>query len=181
MRSVFVNIPNMLTLLRILLTPLFAICLLRHLLAPALLVFAVASLTDALDGMVARIFSQKTTLGAYLDPVADKLLLATGIITLAIQGLIPSWLAVIIITRDIIILCGVALLNIMRRDFMVKPSLLSKATTLSQIAVVMTVLASESLHGLGQIMPLLFWGAAATTAFSGLQYIYRGLNILGDE
>ncbi|MBW2175094.1 MAG: CDP-alcohol phosphatidyltransferase family protein [Deltaproteobacteria bacterium] len=98
------NIPNTLTLLRILLTPLFAIFLIKHLFDFALLVFAIAALSDGVDGFIARVFRQKTTLGAFLDPAADKLLLVTAFVTLAIQEQIPSWLSVLVITRDVIIL-----------------------------------------------------------------------------
>ena len=139
-KSIPINIPNTLTILRILLTPLFAICLIRRSLEGALVVFAIAALTDGLDGFVARVFKQKTTLGAYLDPIADKLLLATAFITLAIQGLITSWLAVIVITRDVVILFGVALLTIMERSVEAKPAMVSKITTVAQLTAVCTVL-----------------------------------------
>ena len=180
-RSIPVNIPNSLTLLRILLTPLFAICLIRHLLDAALTVFAVAAVTDGLDGLVARLFRQKTTLGAFLDPAADKLLLATAFVTLAIQGMMPSWVTVIVMTRDVLILFGVVLLNIMGREFEAKPSILSKITTVVQLATVLSVLVGFHEPKVGQIQAPLFWSAAAMTTISGLQYIYRGLSILQED
>jgi len=180
-RSIPVNIPNALTLIRILLTPLFAICLIRHLLESALVVFAVAAVTDGLDGFVARVFRQKTTLGAYLDPAADKLLLATAFVTLAIQGMIPSWLTVIVMSRDLLILLGVALLNIMHREFVARPAFLSKMTTVAQLATVCSVLLGFQVPKVVQIQEPLFWFTAAMTTISGLQYIYRGLNILQEE
>jgi len=180
-RSIPINIPNALTLIRILLTPLFAICLIRHLLESALVVFAVAAVTDGLDGFVARVFRQKTTLGAYLDPAADKLLLATAFVTLAIQGMIPSWLTVIVMSRDLLILLGVALLNIMDREFVARPAFLSKMTTVAQLATVCCVLVGFQTPKIGHIQEPLFWFTAAMTTVSGLQYIYRGLNILQEE
>lgn len=180
-RSVPINIPNSLTLIRILLTPVFAICLIKNLFGSALLVFAVAAVTDGLDGLVARLFRKKTALGAYLDPAADKLLLATAFVTLAIQGKIPSWLTVIVIMRDVLILFGVALFNIMQRDFEATPSFLSKTTTVAQVAVVCLVLVGFQTQKIAQAEPVLFWFAAAMTTISGLQYIYRGLNILQEE
>lgn len=180
-KSIPINIPNTLTIVRILLTPLFAICLIKRSLAGALLVFAAAALTDGLDGLIARVFRQKTTLGAYLDPIADKLLLATAFVTLAIQGLIPSWLAVIVITRDIVILFGVALLTIMDRRFEAKPSILSKITTVAQLAAVCSVLVGFHTQVPDSIQQSLFWSTAAITTISGLQYIYRGLQILNEE
>jgi len=163
-----INIPNTLTLVRILLTPVFAICLIRHLFDGSLLVFVVAA-------------KRKTTLGAYLDPTADKLLLTTAFVTLAIQRMIPSWLSVIVITRDILIIFGIALLNIMNRSIEIKPSILSKITTVAQLATVCAVLVAHQVHAMAQIERFLFWSTAAVTTASGLQYIYRGLNILQDN
>lgn len=180
-RSIPINFPNTLTIIRILLTPLFAMCLIKHMLGEALLVFAVAAVTDGLDGLLARLFQQKTTLGAYLDPAADKLLLSTAFVTLAILGLIPSWLTVIVMTRDVVILFGVALLNIMRREFEARPSVLSKITTVVQVATVFSVLAGFRAPKIGQIQWPLFCFAAAMTTISGLHYMYWGLNILHEE
>lgn len=176
-----ITVPNILTVLRILLTPLFAICLLRKLSAGALLVFVAAAVTDALDGLVARLFRQKTTLGAYLDPVADKLLLATAFVTLAVQNVIPSWLTVIVITRDVVILVGVALISIMRREFKVLPAMTSKVTTVAQLVTVSSVLVWPYLPGISALHQPLFWLTAAMTVISGLQYIYRGLGLLQEE
>lgn len=179
-RSIPINLPNTLTIVRILLTPLFAICLIKRLLEQALLVFAIAAITDGLDGFVARVFKQKTTLGAYLDPIADKLLLSTAFITLAIHRLIPSWLTVIVITRDVLILFGVALLTIMNRAVEARPSVLSKLTTVAQLAAVCSVLIGFQTPLPVRIARFLFWFTAAITTVSGLQYIYRGLNILNE-
>lgn len=182
-RPIPINVPNTLTLLRILLTPLFAIFLIKHLLSFALLVFAIAALSDGVDGLVARLFRQKTTLGAFLDPAADKLLLVTAFVTLAIQELIPSWLAVLVITRDVIILSGVALFTITGSAFVPKPSILSKITTVAQVACVLFVLVRHNAPEIAHphIQSPLFWFAAGMTMVSGLQYIYRGLNILQEE
>jgi len=177
-RSIPINVPNTVTLLRILLTPLFAICLIKHLFSLALLVFAIAAVSDGLDGLIARLFRQKTTLGAYLDPAADKLLLATAFVTLAIQELIPSWLAVIVITRDVLIVFGIALFIITRREFQPEPSILSKTTTVAQLASVLAVLVGYQAPRIAQVQGPLFWLAAGITIVSGFQYIYRGLDIL---
>ena len=183
MRPIPINIPNTLTLLRILLTPLLAIFLIKHLFDFALLTFAIAALSDAVDGLVARLFRQKTTLGAFLDPAADKLLLITAFVTLAIQELIPSWLAVIVITREVLILSGVALFTITGHAFEPRPSILSKITTVAQIAGVLFVLVRPHIPEIAQLrlQSPLFWFAAGMTIVSGFQYIYRGLNILQEE
>ena len=180
-RSIPINIPNTLTLLRILLTPLFAIFLIKHLFSFALLVFAIAAVSDGMDGLIARLFHQKTTLGAYLDPAADKLLLTTAFVTLAIQKLIPSWLSVIVITRDVLILFGIALFIITGREFQPVPAILSKVTTVTQLASVLAVLVAYQAPRIAQIQGPLFWFAAGITTVSGFQYIYRGLNILQEE
>ena len=100
------NIPNLLTLLRIILVPVIVILLIQGLFLKALIVFVVAAFSDVLDGFLARILRQKTALGAYLDPIADKALLASSFVTLSILHVIPGWLAVIVISRDVIILLG---------------------------------------------------------------------------
>jgi len=180
-RTIPINIPNALTLLRVLLTPLFAILLIKRFFDHALLVFAIAALSDGLDGLIARLFRQKTTLGAFLDPAADKLLLVTAFVTLAIQALIPSWLAVIVISRDIVILFGVALVTITGHTLEPRPSVLSKITTVAQGACVISVLLGYNVPDLDGIKGALFWFTAGMTVISGLQYIYRGLNILQEE
>jgi cardiolipin synthase len=182
-RSIPINIPNILTLLRILLTPLFAIYLIKHLFAGALLVFAVAAVTDGLDGLAARIFGQHSRLGTYLDPAADKLLLVTAFVTLGIQELIPSWLAVIVITRDVVILSGVVLFTIIGREFEPTPSMLGKITTVAQIVSVITVLTGFQIRqlALAQVQTPVFWVAAGITVLSGLHYMYRGLSLLQEE
>ena len=167
--------------MRVLLTPLFAIFLIKRFFGHALLVFAIAALSDSVDGLIARLFRQKTTLGAFLDPAADKLLLVTAFVTLAIQALIPSWLAVIVISRDIVILFGVALITITGRSLEPNPSLLSKTTTVAQIACVISVLLGYNAPDLDGAKGALFWFTAGMAIVSGLQYIYMGLNILQEE
>jgi len=175
-----ITLPNILTVLRILLTPLFAIFMIRHMFDYALLAFLVAGISDGLDGLLARVFHQKSTLGAYLDPIADKLLLSTAFITLAIQRLIPSWITVVVITRDILILFGIALLFMNDRKFEIKPSLLSKVTTVFQLSTVFLVLVTLHLREIDPFMIYMYWITAGITILSGLQYMYKGLNILDE-
>ena len=125
---------NQLTLLRLLLVPVFALCMLYGLPGWALVTFAVAGATDALDGLLARRLGQPTTLGAWLDPMADKLLLATMFVMLTLPGLglvarLPLWLTVLVLSRDIAIVLTVAIVNlaVARRTF--RPSLLGKVAT----------------------------------------------------
>ncbi|OQX09636.1 MAG: hypothetical protein BWK80_46690 [Desulfobacteraceae bacterium IS3] len=176
-----VNIPNILSLSRILLTPLFVICLQRGMFSVALLVFAVAGISDALDGLFARCFNQKTVLGAYLDPIADKILLMSAFVSLAVLKIIPGWLAVIVISRDIVIVAGFAVSEITNINIEVRPSFVSKCTTLIQLfTVFFTLLNSESLIYMKAelIEKILYWLTACLTIISGLHYIYIGMNLL---
>ncbi len=175
-----VSIPNILTVIRILLTPLFVIFLLRNLFSFALLVFTIAAISDALDGLFARCFNQHTALGAYLDPIADKLLITSAFISLAILKIVPGWLTVIVISRDILILLGVAIFAMTNINFVVKPSIVSKCTTVAQLSTVFIALLNPTLPDFYMIKLSLCWLTAGLTIISGLHYLYIGLNILQD-
>lgn len=173
-----IGIPNIITIIRILLTPLFVILLLRDLFTMALVVFAVAGISDGLDGFIARCFNQRTSLGAWLDPMADKLLLVSSFVALAILSVIPPWVAVVVIARDVIITLGIAVLTLTEKEYEVRPSIVSKCTTTAQIITVMLSLfdpARTILTGLH--LPIL-WVTAILTILSGLHYIFIGMRIL---
>jgi cardiolipin synthase len=176
-----INIPNILTVIRILLTPLFVIFLLKNLFHPALIVFTVAAISDGLDGLLARYFNQYSVLGAYLDPIADKLLLASAYASLAVLKIIPAWLAVIVISRDILIITGIIVFGLTDIHIEIKPSLVSKWTTVAQLLTVFLVLLSPNIPGITMTKMLLFWITAGVTIASGLHYVYFGLNILQDS
>ncbi len=173
-----INIPNILTVIRILLTPLFVIFLLKNLFYPALIVFTAAAISDGLDGLLARYFNQYSVLGAYLDPIADKLLLASAFISLAVLKIIPAWLTVIVLSRDILIITGIAVFALGDIHIEIKPSLVSKWTTVAQLLTIFLVLLNPRVEGIYQTKMLLFWITAGLTISSGLHYIYVGLNIL---
>ena len=174
------NIPNFLSLTRIILVPVFVIFLIQNEYYNALIVFVIAGLTDVLDGAMARLLNAQTILGAYLDPIADKLLLSTSFVTLAILGIIPSWLTVIVISRDFIILLGIAILSLMSVPFKIKPAVISKATTALQLGTIFFTLLHKAItHGLSNNWILaLFWLTALFTVASGLVYIIRGIKII---
>lgn len=172
------TIPNALTLVRILLTPVIVWLLLDARLNYALVVFFIAGLTDGLDGLIARLFHQKTKLGAYLDPLADKLLLVSSFILLGHLGLVPVWLAVIIVSRDALILLGMMTLMFHHVAVEIKPSIVSKLTTLVQLSTVLLVL-SSSYHSISRwVYSILFLLAATFSIVSGLQYMVKGLQLL---
>jgi cardiolipin synthase (CMP-forming) len=171
------SIPNLLTLLRILLVPLIVIFLIDGEFLKALITFFVSGITDALDGFLARLLHQKTVLGAYLDPIADKALLISCFLTLSIEGVIPGWLTVVVISRDVIILTGTFILFMMSVSFEIKPILISKVTTALQIITVLLVLVLKSLPGSFDYSWILFlyWITAIFTIVSGLKYIFLGM------
>jgi len=173
-----INTPNLLTIIRILLTPLFVILLLRGLYGSALLVFSIAGISDGLDGFIARYYNQRTTLGAYLDPIADKLLLASAFVSMAVLKILPSWVAVIVITRDVLIIMGIAIFTITEKSYRVKPSIISKITTVSQITTIILTLINVSTMAFTTLMIILFRITSALTTVSGLHYIYLGMIIL---
>jgi cardiolipin synthase len=172
------TIPNLLTILRVLLTPLLVIFLLEDRLSEALIVFVAAGITDGLDGLIARLYQQKTRLGAFLDPLADKLLLTTTYVLLAVQNLVPSWLTVIVLSRDVLIVLGVFVLFMQDLPFEIKPSLASKLTTCAQIltAIVTMATALASPHPL--LKHTLFYLTGAVTLVSWGQYMVRGVRLM---
>ena len=173
-----INIPNILTLIRILLTPLFVILLLKNLYSSALIVFTIAGITDGLDGFIARYFNQRTTLGAYLDPIADKLLLTAAYVSLAILDIIPPWLTVIVISRDVLIAIGMFIFTMTNIRVEIKPSIVSKCTTVAQLLTVFLTLLQTEIQGVSVLTYSLYWLTAMLTIMSGLHYVYKGLNIL---
>jgi cardiolipin synthase len=174
------NIPNFLSLLRIILVPVFIIFLMQESYTNALLTFVLAGLTDVFDGTLARVMNKQTKLGSFLDPMADKILLASSFITLSILGLIPSWLTVIIISRDFIILIGIIILSMMSITYEIKPAFVSKVTTAMQLATIFfTLLYKAITHDISyNWIVSLFWLTALFTVVSGLIYIIRGIKFI---
>ena len=173
-----ITIPNLLTVIRILLTPLFVILLIREHFGFALLVFVIAGVSDGLDGLIARYFNQRTALGAILDPIADKMLLAAAYVSLGVLAVIPGWLTVVVITRDVVILLGVDVFSLMDIDFEINPSIISKITTVLQVVTVCLALLRFDRSGLGELQLLFYWVTAGFTILSGLHYIFIGMGIL---
>jgi len=165
--------PNLLTILRLLLTPILTIFLINQHLELATGVFLIAGITDALDGFLARRLGQESTLGACLDPIADKVLLSTSFVLLSWYNYIPYWLAVVVLSRDVFILMGALLLFLFNIRFEIKPSLLGKTTTLSQIITVLAVLIDVQFKTFSSILPSLFIITLSLTVSSGLQYTYK--------
>lgn len=173
------NVPNLITLFRILLVPLLVIFLIEGERLFALIVFVLASASDGLDGFIARVFNQKTRLGAFIDPIADKLLLLTAYISVAILNNFPRWLAVLVVSRDVIILVGIGVLMLNNRTVEIKPLLTSKATTFFQLVTICFFLSIDYAGEYQFLFLYLVYLTAFFTLVSGFFYISMGFRILG--
>lgn len=170
------NLPNLLSILRMGLIPLFVIAVLDGRPGRALLVFAVAGITDALDGFIARFWKQQTPLGAYLDPAADKLLLVTAYVVLAIPNLhagmvIPAWVTALVITRDVVIVVVAVILYVAGGINRFPPTWISKVNTATQVSAVILVLVSGVVAGFEVAATLAVYAVAGLTLLSGIDYI----------
>lgn len=166
-----INVPNILTIFRILLVPVFVNFILDDRLSAALVVFMIAGVTDALDGFIARAFSQRTELGANLDPLADKILLVTAFVVLAFKGLIPVWLCSLVILRDMIIFAVVLYLRKVGRTVKIEPSFVGKLTTFFQIVTIV-----YALFVAGQpdaVFLFVTFTTAGLTIYTGYSYAQR--------
>ena len=169
------TVPNIITVARILLTPLFIILLIQKHYHQALWVFVLAGISDMVDGLIARRWQQKSPLGAFLDPLADKLLMCSSFVTLSIYHLIPPWLTVLVISRDVILVLGVMLFKMVNFPVVVRPSLAGKLSTTTQIATVLLVLLAKSWTVSPLSLQAWFWLTGAFTTVSGLHYIVQAL------
>ena len=169
------GLANWLTTLRILLIPVFVTLLVYRWAKVALLVFCLASLTDLLDGYIARSRGRQTRLGAFLDPVADKLLLTSAFITLTYLKVIPFWIAAVVVSRDLVLSVGVLVIHVAGGTVHPVPSMLGKLSTVFQMATVLAAMIAFYFRTLPAVPKLFAWITAAFTVASGLQYIMQGL------
>lgn len=168
------NIPNSLTLLRILLIPVFVGLMLYERYEPALAVLLGAGLTDALDGTIARAANQRTKLGMYLDPLADKLLLTSGFLTLSVLHLVPLWVVILVVSRDVILLAGTLLAQLTDSSVDIAPTLLGKGTTVLQLIYLVLAVAVVSRQIDIQLLQPVLYLMVGLTVMSGAHYLYRG-------
>lgn len=189
MTSVF-TVANLLTILRLVLIPVFVTAIFYNRFLVALAVFFTAALTDGLDGLVARAFNQKTPLGEILDPMADKLLLVTAFIVLTLPGYtilppLPFWLTATVISRDLFIVLGALVINMTTGLNRFPPSIPGKLNTLVQVVSIVTFLTANVLHDqieaqiLENILRPIYYLTLAMAVISGLHYIHhvnRGLS-----
>ncbi len=175
------NLPNGLTILRILMTPAIAALILYKFRALALVLFCLAGLTDALDGFIARSRAQKTQLGMILDPLADKLLLTTSFVTLTYLREIPLWFAIVAVSRDLLLVIGALLVSLLSGKTGLPPSPLGKMTTGLQLLVVLVTMGDNFLPPVSHVLLPLFILTATVTVASGLDYIIRGSRLVGES
>lgn len=185
-----INIANALTAFRVLLVPLFAHFLITGRVRRSLILFTICGISDALDGLVARKLKQRTVVGFYLDPIADKLLMATSFIVLAYVKIMPVWLSVLVISRDLFILTGSILILLLHGSGNIRATAASKFNTFVQIVTVIYFLTIRAFPSLTNQLPAgaentlstaIVWICAATTAASGLHYLYIGMRKISND
>ena len=177
------TIANQITMLRMLLIPAFVLLVVYGYFGWALAVFTFAGATDALDGLIARAAHQKTDLGAWLDPAADKLLLVTTFIVLTLPNIglvnrIPIWLTILIISRDVGIVLTVAIVSLAVGPRTFKPSLLGKGATAFFILTCVVVMYFNYLNTTSWVVDVFIWGSLAITLASGIDYVFRVAKII---
>lgn len=170
------NVPNLITLARIMLTPWAILMIVDERFMAAFLIFVLAGVSDGIDGFIARRFDLRTELGAYLDPLADKALLASIYITLAIRAELPAWVAIVVVSRDVMILVAVLVSWLMAKPVEIRPVWISKLNTFAQIGLAGFALGARA-YGIDPFPAQtgFEWAVAATTVASGAVYIAQWL------
>lgn len=179
------TIPNLITLLRFLLVPAIVYAMLEGAMGWALAGFLVAGVSDGIDGFIARQFDQRSELGAYLDPIADKLLLVSVFVVLGLMSELPLWLVIAAVSRDLLIVGGVVLSSLLGHPVEMKPLMVSKANTAMQIvlaAVILFELALETAFGsLRGWLVILSGGLTVASAAAYLVAWFRHMNGYGES
>ncbi len=157
---------------RIFCVPLIVWLILSDQMLGAFVVFVLGGVSDALDGLIAKQFNSITRLGKYLDPVADKILLVSIYITLGMKEDLPSWLVILVVSRDIMIIGGIVFSYLMGVKVRIHPVLISKANTFFQILLAALILGNEAFDlALGIVIVINVYIVAITTVLSGYQYV----------
>lgn len=163
------TIPNLITIARLIAVPILIVMIMQQRWMAAFSLFVLAGISDGIDGFIARHFNMRSEFGAYIDPLADKSLLVSIYVTLAVVGEIPSWLAIVVVSRDVMIVAAVLLSWVMSRPVAIKPLIVSKLNTVAQLAFAAFVLAAQAFgwdsSGLEGIAMLIV--AALTIASAG--------------
>jgi len=172
----------MITLMRVVLVPLVVFALLSEAWTAAFLLFLLAGLSDAIDGIVARAFDQVSEFGTLLDPIADKTLLVSVFIVLAYLGQVPLWFAILVVSRDLLIVTGIIIAFLLDRPIAIQPLWVSKATTTAQIVLALLVLELLAFeHSLPMVQYVLEVAAGVLTVLSGAAYMVQGIRHFAGE
>jgi len=171
------NLPNLITLARMLMTPLAVLMIISQRFLPAFVIFILAGVSDAVDGFIAKNFDLRTELGAYLDPLADKALLISIYVSLAIYAGLPAWIAITVVSRDVMILMAVLVSWLLDKPVEIRPVWVSKLNTVAQIALAGFALGVRA-YGFDPqpVQTTLEWAVALTTLASGGVYIAQWLD-----
>lgn len=169
-----ITLPNLITLVRLFAVPLAVWLILQREMALAFWLFVAAGISDAVDGFIAKRFDARSQVGAVLDPVADKALLVSVYVTLGATGFLPSWLVILVVFRDVLIVGGVLTLYVLGQEPAIRPLFVSKANTAMQILLAAAVLLNAA-YGVpaSGLVTVLLWITAATTLASGVAYVAR--------
>ncbi len=192
MSSRIVTVPNLLTVFRMVLIPVFVSLLFYQRFVLALAIFVLAGITDGLDGLLARRFDQKSQLGTILDPIADKLMLVTSFVVLSMRAVfpqplpphlpVPFWVTVAVISRDVFILVGAAAINIVTGFRGFRPSLLGKINTTVQIFAIAAIIFAASVpHGTGYYLPTIYTTVFALAVLSGAHYVFFVSKLVNED
>lgn len=192
MSSRILTVPNMLTVFRMVLIPVFVTMLFYQRFIVALAVFVCAGLTDGLDGLLARRFDQRSQLGTVLDPIADKLMMVTAFIVLSMRGIfpppvpshlpVPFWVTITVISRDVFIIVGAAAINIMTGFRGFRPSWLGKVNTTVQIVAIAAIMFAASVpYYTGYYLPTVYAAVFTFAVLSGLHYIFFASKLLNED
>jgi cardiolipin synthase (CMP-forming) len=172
MRPPFWTVPNQITFLRFVLIPIFLICLFYQRYDWALILLVTAGVSDGLDGLLARWLNQKSELGSFLDPLADKMLLSSAFVVLSFKGVIGWWLTILVSARDVVIIATAVVIVLVVGPRTFPPSIFGKVNTFLQILLVLETVAGEVFPSpfLYQIHGFLLYSVAAFTIISGVHY-----------
>jgi len=192
MSSRIVTLPNLLTVFRMVLIPVFASLLFYQRFVLALVVFVLAGVTDGLDGLLARRFNQKSQLGTILDPIADKLMLVTAFVVLSMRSVfpqplpshlpVPFWVTVAVISRDVFILVGAAAINVVTGFRGFRPSMLGKINTTVQIAAIAAIIFAASVpYGTGYYLPTIYTTVFVFAVLSGAHYVFFVSKLVNED
>lgn len=192
MSSRILTVPNLLTVFRMVLIPVFVTLLFYRRFSLALTVFILAGLTDGLDGLLARRFGQQSQLGTVLDPIADKLMLVTAFIVLSMRSVfpqplpshlpVPFWVTVTVISRDVFIIVGAAAINMMTGFRGFRPSWLGKLNTTIQIGGIAAIMFAASVpRYTGYYLPTVYAAVFALAVLSGLHYIFFASKLMNED